>query len=175
MQMTLLHKGIGGTPWIASWNYRTLIDMLIYLQESICPNIAMVVHKCARLSANPKLSHKQAVKTNGQYFLGVKACGTNYCPDKLRGIDCFADFAGGQNKVDSTDLGNVLSQAGFVIFYAGCPVLCASQLMTEIVLSMVETEYMTCSMAMQSILSFIFLMEETSGKLRIKFQQPKYT
>ena len=135
--------------------------MLTYLQGSTRPDISMAVHQCARFSAMPKLSHERAVKTIGRYLLGTKDRGVVYRPDKSKGIDCFvdADFAGGWSKADSQNPENVLSRAGFAIFYANCPVLWASRLMTEIDLSTAESEYMACSMAMRDVISLIYLLE----------------
>ncbi len=49
----LLNKDLDGIPQKYNWDYRGAIEMLTYLTGSICPDIAMAVHQCARLSTNP--------------------------------------------------------------------------------------------------------------------------
>ena len=49
---------------------------------------------------------------------------------------------------DSTNADNVLSRTGFVIRYAGCPVIWSSILQTEIALSTAEGEYIAMSQAL---------------------------
>ena len=99
--------------------------MLGYLQGLTRPDISMAVHQCARFSTDPKLSHERAVKRICKYLLGTQKRGIIYKSDSSKGIEVFvdADFAGAWNKADSNNSENVLSRTGFVIFYAGCPIL----------------------------------------------------
>jgi hypothetical protein len=48
-------------PCKYTWEYHGAIGMLTYFTGSIRPDIAMAVHQCACLSANPMRSHEQAV------------------------------------------------------------------------------------------------------------------
>jgi len=132
----LLHKDNMGDARKQNWNYRTAIGMLTYLQGTTRPDIAMAVHQCARFSINPKLSHEKAVKRIARYLLGNKDRGIQFKPDKTKGIQCYvdADFAGCWNKEDPNNPQNVLSRTGFIVFYAGCPMLWASRMQTEIAL-----------------------------------------
>ena len=104
--------------------------MLGYLQGLTRPDISMAVHQCARFSTDPKLSHERAVKRICKYLLGTQKRGIIYKPDSSKGIEVFVDanFAGAWNKADSNNPENVLSRTGFVIFYAGCPILWSSKL-----------------------------------------------
>jgi hypothetical protein len=61
----LLNKDLNGVPRKYIWEYRGAIGMLTYLTGSVRPDIAMVVHQCARFSANPMCSHEQAVMQIG--------------------------------------------------------------------------------------------------------------
>ncbi len=98
--------------------------MLTYLTGSFRPDIAIGVHQCARFSANPMRSHKQAVMRIGQYLLSTQDRGMTYTPDSTRGIEVYvdADFAGGWDPGDAMNVDNVYSQTGYVIWYAGCPI-----------------------------------------------------
>ena len=60
--------------------------------------------------------------------------------DKSKGIECFvdADFAGGYQKEEPTNPRDCLSRTGFIIKYAGCPIVWSSKLQTTIALSTTE-------------------------------------
>ena len=120
--------------------------MLTYLTGSVRPDIAMAVHQCARFSSKPKRSHEQAVMRIGKYLLATKDRGIIYAPDRTKGLDVYvdADFAGGWDPLDANDASNVYSRTGFVIRYAGCPILWQSKLQTEIALSTAEAESLQC-------------------------------
>ena len=131
--------------------------MLTYLQNTTRPDISMAVHQCARFSINPKLSHKKAIKRIGRYLLGTKDRGVVFKPDISLGVQCYvdADFAGGWARADADNAENVLSRTGFVIFYAGCPLLWTSRRQTEITLSTAEAEYVALSTAMREVISLM--------------------
>ena len=48
-----------------SWNYRSAVGMLGYLQNSSRPDICMDVQQCARFNNCPKLCHEQAIMRIG--------------------------------------------------------------------------------------------------------------
>ena len=58
----LLNKDLKGEPRRNTWNYRTAIGMLTYLQGTTRPDISMAVHQCARFSVSPMLSNERALK-----------------------------------------------------------------------------------------------------------------
>ena len=93
----LLNKDLNGENRKNSWNYRTAIGMLTYLQGTTRPDVSMPVHQCARFSVNPMLSHERAVKRIGRYLLGTKDCGIAFKPNDTYGLECYvnADFANG--------------------------------------------------------------------------------
>ena len=45
-----------------SWNYASVIGMMMYLASNAYPEIQFAVHQCARFTHCPKQSHAQAVK-----------------------------------------------------------------------------------------------------------------
>ena len=149
--------------------------MLTYLQGTTRPDISMAVHQCARFSANPKLSHEQAVKRIARYLLGTKEKGISFKPDTSKGIQCYvdADFAGGWNKEDPVNPENVLSRTGYIVFYAGCPMMWASRMQTEIALSTAEAEYIACSSALRDVLSLMELLRKIDKIFPIKKSKPE--
>ena len=82
--------------------------------------------------------------------------------NKRVGLECFidADFAGGYDKTNTSNPRDCLSQTGFVIKYAGCPIVWGSKLQTTIALSTTEAEYMAMSMAMREVIALMHLIEE---------------
>ena len=158
----LLHKDLNGELRRTSWNYRSVIGMMNYLQQSTRPDISFAVHQCARFCEDPKRSHERAVKRIVKYLLGTKERGIVCRPDKTKGLECFADadFAGSWDRGDSDNPENVMSRTGYLITYAGCPVVWCSKLQTEIALSTMEAEYIALSQAMRQVIPMIQLMEE---------------
>ncbi len=81
-------------------------------------------------------------------------------------FDIYADanFAGNwkQSKADSQD--TTRSQHGYIILYAGCPILWASQLQMEIVLSSTESKFIGLSTALCTTIPIIELVKELKGQ-----------
>jgi hypothetical protein len=117
----LLNKYLNGVPCKYTWDYHGAIGMLTNLTGSVCPDIAMAVHQCARFSTNLMRSPEQAVMHIGQYFLSSKDKGVIYAPDPKWGLEVWvnADFAGGWDPREADNADNVYSCTGIVIYYAG--------------------------------------------------------
>ena len=84
----------------------------------------MAVHKTARFSNNPMISHERDLKHLGRYLLHTKRDGIIYNPDTEKVLECYVDedFAVGWQQADSRDAENVMSQTVMVIMYANCPI-----------------------------------------------------
>jgi hypothetical protein len=85
-----------------------------------------------------------AIKYLCRYLLGTKDKGIILRPDVTKSfeahVDC--DFAGNWNKEDAmNDPSAAKPQTGYVISYAGCPIIWAFKLQTEVVLSTTESKY----------------------------------
>ena len=95
-------------------------------------------------------SHELVIVRIGWYLVDNPDRGVIYTVDKSRGLEVYvdADFDCGWNMADSNNAYNVLSRTGFVIRYAGCPVIWSSKLQTEISLSTAEAEYIAMSQAL---------------------------
>ena len=171
----LLHKDADGAPRKDTWNYRAAVGMLNYLASNTRPELSMAVHQCARFCNDPKLSHEKAVKQIARYLLRDPQRGIVYEPDPARGIECFvdADFAGGWSRADAESAENVMSRTGFVIMYAGCPIIWISKLQTEIALSTAEAEYIALSQAMRQVIPCMNLLIEISCVIDIPMPKPE--
>jgi hypothetical protein len=79
------------------------------------------------------------------------------------GFECCSDanFAGHYlQEIAENDQSAARSRSGYIIFYAGCPVLWASLLQTEIALSSTESEYILSSQCLQEVLPLMWLVKE---------------
>jgi hypothetical protein len=120
------------------------------------------VHQCARFTANPKLEHSKAVKTIGRYLAGAKTLGI-ICKIHSSGLECYSDaaFAGSWNTHEAEqDDSTARSRTGYVIRYAGCPLIWGSRLQTEISLSSTDCEYISLSQSLRDVIYIIDLIRD---------------
>ncbi len=160
---TILRRDLDGSPFQEKWDYRRIIGKLNFLEKSTRPEIAYAVHQCARFASNPRESHANAVKYLCRYLLGTKDEGIILHPDVSKSfevhVDC--DFAGNWVKEDAMDdPSTAKSRTGYVISYAGCPVIWASKLQTEVVLSTTESEYVGLSESLRIAIVMMNLLKE---------------
>jgi hypothetical protein len=100
---TPLHSDKEGPDMNKSWEYPVIVGMLMYLATNSCPDIAFVVHQCARFTHCPKSSHATAVKQILRYLQGTKTKGITLTPSKPRLLRGCADFAGTWSLEDDQD------------------------------------------------------------------------
>lgn len=150
--------------------------MLNYLANSTRPELAMTVHQCARFNNEPMLSHERAIARICRYLILTSEKGILYKPNKNLGLQCYvdADFAGGWTQVDSDNPENLMSRTGYVIMFAGCPILWCSKLQTEITLSTTEAEYVALSQAMREVIPLMNLMKELGKVLKFNTEKPNF-
>lgn len=149
------------------FDYRSVIGKMNYLEKSTRPDISYAVHQCARFVSDPKLEHGKAVKYIGRYLSTNCDKGLIYKPDTSRELECYvdADFSGNWNKEEAEhNMDTARSRTGFIITYAGCPILWSSKLQTHIALSSTEAEYIAISTAMREVIPLMNLMQEMQSK-----------
>ena len=161
----ILHRHPSSKPFDRSFNYRSIIGKLAYLEKGSRPEIAYIVHQCARYAIDPKEEHGKAIRWIIKYLLGTRTKGTIMTPNRRKGLEVYvdADYAGNWNKMESYDPDTARSRHGYVIMYEGCPVVCKSQLQTEITLSSTEAEYTGLSYALREAIPLINLLKEISN------------
>mmetsp|Transcript_28700 Transcript_28700/g.41073 ORF Transcript_28700/g.41073 Transcript_28700/m.41073 type:complete len:760 (+) Transcript_28700:1583-3862(+) len=158
----ILHHDIDGEPFDERFHYRSIIGKLNFLEKSTRPEIAYAVHQCARFCSNPKQSHAEAVKRIGRYLLETRDKGLILHPNETT-FECWVDasHAGEWNRENAIDdPSTAKSRMGFVLMFAGCPLIWSSKLQTEIALSSTEAEYISLSAAMREVLPLLSLMKE---------------
>jgi histone deacetylase 1/2 len=159
----ILRRDEQGEPWPdQKWKYRSAIGKLNFLEKSTRPDIAYSVHQCARFTANPKMSHAEAVKNIVRYLKGTSELGIILSP-KEQSLECYADasFGGDWNRSTAhSDPSTAKSRTGYFITYCGCPVTWASKLQTEIALSTTEAEYIALSTALREVIPLMDQIKE---------------
>ena len=172
----LLHKDLSGLPRKHSWNYRSAVGMLGYLSGTTRPELGMSIHQCTRFNESPKLSHERAIIRICHYLLSDPEKGIIYKPNRLLGLQCYvdADFAGGWLQCDADNPQNLMSRTGYVIMYAGCPILWSSKLQSEIALSTTEAEYIALSQAVREVLPLMKLIRELKHLFSVNNKDPEF-
>jgi len=166
LSSVILYKDPKGPPFDESFHYRSIIGKLNFLEKSTCPELAYAVHQCARFCSNPKHSHGIAIKHIGRYLLSTRDQGIILKP-KQDTFDCWVDAShAGEWKKETTadNIDTAKSRTGYVIMFAGCPLIWSSKLQTEIVLSSTEAEYIALSTATREIIHLIDFLREAKTK-----------
>jgi hypothetical protein len=139
------------------------------------PDLAFAVHQCARFCNDPKLSHEQALKYLTRYLYGTRTKGLILKPDLTKGFECFvdADWAGTWHQDHTDDPSTAHSRTGYVISYAGCPIMWGSKMQTLIALSTTEAELIALSTALREVIAMMNLLKELKERgVPVPFTQP---
>jgi Reverse transcriptase (RNA-dependent DNA polymerase) len=149
-----LPKDENGAPCNETFNYASVVGMLMYLAGHLRPDISFAVHQCARYTHFPKHLHEIALKHIGRYLMGTKDKGLIIRPSNELKIDFYVDaaFAGLWGYEDKQDPVCVKSRSGYVLFVGDCPVIWGSKLQTDTALSTMESEYIALSESMKQLL-----------------------
>ena len=155
-----------------SFNYRSAIGMLQYLGQNTRPDCAYAISACSRFCNDPREPHSKAVKRIARYIVATMGEGIIFKPDFDRvALDCHvdADFAGNWNINDPEDPTGVKSRTGFLLTFAGVPVLWKSRPQLCIALSTMESEYIALSTAMRSLVHVRALLSEICTKFDLAY------
>jgi hypothetical protein len=136
------------------------------LEKSTRGELAHALHQCARFSTSPKVSHAEAVKYIGRYLHRTKDEGIIFDP-KEHSFECWvdADFCGGWDPATAEhDSTTARSRTGYVIKYAGCPIIWQSRLQTDTALSTHEAEYIALSTALRKVITMMQILEEAKAQ-----------
>eukprot|EP00957_Ditylum_brightwellii_P003020 230953-Ditylum_brightwellii.AAC.1 len=111
------------------------------------------------------LLYEQALRQIIKYLSTTSERGIIDDLDPILGIQCYvdADFAGSWSKADADNPENVMLCTGFVIMYAGCPVLWQSKLQMEIALSTAEANFIVLSSVMQEVILPMNCLEDLAS------------
>jgi hypothetical protein len=151
-----------------SFNYKSVIGKLNYLEKSTRSDISYINHQCARFAIDPKIEQVQALKHLRRYLKATQKMGTILKPIKGQDLEVYVDanFCGNWDPKETWDVNTARSRHGFVISYAGCPVMWKSQLQTKIALWSTESKYCGLSYALRDVIPIMELLKEMK---RFKF------
>lgn len=158
----ILRRHSNSSPFDGSFNYRSVVGKLNYLEKGSRPDIAYAVHQCARFSADPKQEHGDAIRWLAKYLKGTRDKGMVLKPTKERQLEVFvdADFAGNWHPDETDDRDTARSRHGYLVYYAGCPILWKSQLQSECALSSTESEITGLSYSLRDAIPIMNLFQE---------------
>ena len=166
MSSKILHQHLDSDGFNGSFDYRSIIGKLGYLDTGSQPDIAYMTHQCAHFSTNPKREHGNAIRWLGRYLKKTKNKGLILRPDETKDLEVYvdADFAGNWDTEDTDDVDTACSQHGFVVMYTGCPISWKSSLQTEVALSTTESEYIGISYALREAIPIMRLIREMNKR-----------
>jgi hypothetical protein len=147
----ILHAHLDKPLFSLNFGFRSVIGKLNHLAQTTRPDIIYATHQLAKYSSNPREPHGEAVLYLICYSKKTQDLGTHFKPDQDKGFECYfdADFSGNRNKhLAPFDPSIAKSQSGWIVFYAGCPVIWASKLQTQVTLSATEAEYIAMSQSL---------------------------
>jgi hypothetical protein len=129
-----------------NFGHHLVIGKLNYLAQTTRPDIVYATHQLAKYSSNPSKPHGEAVLYLIHYLKKTQDLGTCFKPDQDKGFECYcdADFSGNWNKhLASFDPSTAKSRSDWIVFYAGCLVIWASKLQTQVALSTTEADHVS--------------------------------
>ena len=158
-----------GEPMDESWNYRSIVGMLLYLSTNTRPDITFAVSQVARFSADPKQSHATAVKTILRYLKRTRTLGMIIRITGSLTLDLFvdADFLGLYKIEPFSDPNSARSRTGFIVKLSDCPLTWRSQLQSSITCSTLEAEYNALSSALKVLIPLKRILIEATSQLQI--------
>ena len=87
----LLSQNTDSEPFDDSFNFRSVIGKLNYLEKATRSHISYAVHQCARFVSDPSVEHGEAVRWLGRYLKGTKDKGTIMRPIPTKELEVYVD------------------------------------------------------------------------------------
>jgi hypothetical protein len=111
--------------------------------------------------------HGEAIIYLIRYLKKTRDIGLRFKPDTTLGFECYCDayFSGNWNQAFAQhDPSMAKSQSGWVVFFAGCPIIWASKLQSQTTLSTTEAEYIAMSVALREVIPIMNLILEIKNE-----------
>ena len=117
--MLKIHSG--SEPHDISFDYRSVIGKLEYLDKGSQPYIECNVHQCRIFTSEPKKDHAQDLIWLGRYLKGTRDKGTLFRPKTGKYPEVYVDanFDENWNKYDSLEIDIERSIQGYIIMFTG--------------------------------------------------------
>ena len=152
-----------------TWNYSSIVGMLLYLSTNTRPDISFAVSQVGRFCSNPKKSHSTAIKTIVRYLAGTIDKGMILKPQGNLKLEmfCDADFAGLYKRDPDRSVDSARSRTGYIVKLSNCPLVWKSHLQTEVALSTLEAEYSALSQALRTLLPLKRILTGVADLIRL--------
>jgi hypothetical protein len=159
---TVLRRYPDSEQFDEHFDYRSVIGKLNFLEKSSRPDISCATHQCAHFAADPKKEHGKAVEWLCRYLASTRDKGIIFkSTDQSFDVYVDSDYVGNWDKETAADdIDTARSRTGYVIIYAGCPIIWKSKLQTQIALSTTEAEFMALSTALRETIPLMELVKE---------------
>lgn len=156
------------------FSYSSIVGMLLYLANNTRPDIAFAVSQVARYTHSPKESHATAVKTIIRYLKGTQDKGLIVKNDGTYNLRCHvdADFSGMHGKEPQSNRASAKSRYGYIVTFAGVPLVWKTQLISEICLSTLHAEYVGLSSALRALIPLRHITTEVLSFLDLPSTKP---
>ena len=156
------------------FSYASIVGMLLYLSNNTRPDITYAVSQVARFTHSPKKSHAAAVKSIIRYLAKTPDKGIIVKPDGSFNLRCWvdADFSGLHGREPESDSASAKSRYGYLITFAGVPLVWKSQLISEICLSTLHAEYVGLVSAVRALIPIRSLTVEILSFLDLPSSKP---
>jgi histone deacetylase 1/2 len=158
-----------GEPYSESWNYPSIVGMLLYLATNTRPDISFAVSQVARFNHNPKQSHARAVKMIVRYLHGTSEMGMIVKPTgTLELVDWSdSDYCGLHRRDPDESPSSVKSRGGYMLTLSEVPLVWQSKLHSSITLSTLEAEYSTLSISLRTLIPLRALLLEVTSAIHV--------
>lgn len=159
----LLSRHCNSLPFNSSFNYQSIIRKINYLEWGCRPDISYMTHQCARFLSEPKVEHGKAIQWLARYLKGTDTKSPMLKPKCNQSLEVYvnSDFAGSWDReLTGEDQATARSWHGYIIYFAGMPIVWKSQLQQEIALSSTEAEIAGLSYVVQEMILMIELLKE---------------
>ena len=128
-----LLKDKDGDPCYETWNYRSIVDILLYLAGISRLDIVYALHQCAIFSCDAKHNHKVGVKHITHYLKVKREKGTTMTPNMNNlSLELFADddFKGLWASEHINYPIGVMNKSDLLLNFGGVPIFWSSKLQT---------------------------------------------
>jgi hypothetical protein len=146
----ILRKHEDSEDFDGSFDYRSIVGKLNYLEKGTCADISYITHQFARFTVNPEKEHGEAIKWLVRYLKGTCDKGLILKPNGVNGLEVYveADFVGNWDPQDMLSQNSTRSRHRYILKFNNYPILWKLQMATEIVLSSTESESTGASAAL---------------------------
>ncbi|KAL7478985.1 hypothetical protein ACHAW6_004737 [Cyclotella cf. meneghiniana] len=112
------------------------------------PDILYAIHQVAKYSPDPRRGHAEAIFYIIEYLKEIARC--------FKRLPMLRE----KKEFTATDPSMAKSRNGWIVFLTACPIIWASKLQSQVMLSMTKAKYIAMYVALCEVIPFIELIKE---------------